>query len=76
MCIMLMAATTHALRPIPARFGENDLFDVREPGPIRRRLMSFTKAVFGFTLPAPVGEGLLWGEWRCDTKRWRPARCV
>lgn len=43
-------------------FGENDLFDVKEPGPVRRSLMKLTKSLFGFTLPNPVGMGLFWGE--------------
>lgn len=43
-------------------FGENDLFDVNEPGPLRLWLNRWTKTLFGFTLPSPVGQGLFWGE--------------
>ena len=43
-------------------FGENDLYDVKEPGPIRLWLQRWSKTLFGFTLPNPDGLGLLWGE--------------
>jgi len=43
-------------------FGENDLYDVKEPGPMRLWLQRWAKTLFGFTLPNPVGLGLFWGE--------------
>lgn len=43
-------------------FGENDLYDVKEPGPMRLWLQCWAKTLFGFTLPNPVGLGLFWGE--------------
>lgn len=43
-------------------FGENDLFDVEQPGPMRLWLNRWTKTLFGFTLPNPQGLGLFWGE--------------
>lgn len=43
-------------------FGENDLYDVRQPGPVRLWLQRWVKSLFGFTLPNPQGQGLLWGE--------------
>lgn len=45
-------------------FGENDLYDVEQPGPIRLWLNRWTKCLFGFTLPNPQGTGLFWGECR------------
>jgi hypothetical protein len=45
-------------------FGENDLYDVKEQGPIRQWLTRWTKQLFGFTLPNPSGVGLFWGEWQ------------
>lgn len=44
-------------------FGENDLYDVQEPGPLRLWLTKWAKTLFGFTLPNPSGQGLFWGEW-------------
>jgi hypothetical protein len=44
-------------------FGENELFDVERPGPMRLWLNKWTKNLFGFTLPNPQGLGLFWGEW-------------
>lgn len=43
-------------------FGENDLYDVKEQGPIRQWLTRWTKQLFGFTLPNPLGVGLFWGK--------------
>jgi hypothetical protein len=43
-------------------FGENELFDVERPGPMRLWLNKWTKTLFGFTLPNPQGLGLFWGE--------------
>jgi hypothetical protein len=43
-------------------FGENDLYDIKEPGPWRLKLTRFTKKYFGFTLPNPSGLGFFWGK--------------
>lgn len=56
-------------------FGENDLYDVQEPGPLRVWLTKWAKTLFGFTLPNPSGQGLFWGEC-CDARCFDTKMCT
>lgn len=43
-------------------FGEPDLYDIKESGPLRLQLAEWTKKWLGFTLPNPIGQGFFWGK--------------